>query len=370
MGATARPREGGYALIFRPATIRLVASDRASSTTRKPRRSLQWWVTTKGSIAALDAIDPETTRAIFGRPTSVALGGWPGATMGQAWAAYRRFKGDARSGAIPPQVRVVMYDPEGWQETPLWERRRPKRFIRKFARLGHRRGYFVIVTPHPGLVDVPGTRFRRAAGETREEAYLRSGITFTAANRADACEIQVQHFERHPRMYRELVSQAAEQARAANPEVVFLSGLSTHPGYDATWEMLLAAWESVLDIVDGHYLSLARLRHPKAAARFLRETFRLLPPPDSPPVALLSVAPPSGPTPLAVTANASASTDTDLTPIGSYLFDFGDGSPKVGPRPNGIATHTYSSPGDYTVTVIVTDTAGHTSHATAQVQVS
>jgi hypothetical protein len=35
--------------------------------------------------------------------------------------------------------------------------------------------------------------------------------------------------------------------------------------------MLLAAWESVRDLVDGHYLSLGmRRRNPDVAARFLR----------------------------------------------------------------------------------------------------
>jgi hypothetical protein len=54
-----------------------------------------------------------------------------------------------------------------------------------------------------------------------------------------------------------------------------MSGLSTHPGYPATTEMLRSAWASVRDVVDGHYLSLGRhLRHPDVAAAFLAETLR------------------------------------------------------------------------------------------------
>jgi hypothetical protein len=85
-----------------------------------------------------------------------------------------------------------MHDPEGWEATPLEERRDPATFIGRFARLARPLCVFVIVTPHPGLVEVPGSRWARTDGESREEAYLRSGITAEAARHADACEIQVQ----------------------------------------------------------------------------------------------------------------------------------------------------------------------------------
>jgi PKD repeat protein len=90
---------------------------------------------------------------------------------------------------------------------------------------------------------------------------------------------------------------------------------------------------------------------------------------DSPPVAALSLSAASGRAPLAVTADASGSTDTDATPIGSYRFDFGDGT-VVGPQMAASAAHTYTAPGAYTVTVSVTDTANQVSTATAPVTVS
>jgi hypothetical protein len=229
---------------------------------------------TRGSIAAIAAIDPEATRVVVGRPTSVALGGWPGSTPGRAWASCASFSSDLASGAIPADVRAVMYDPEGWEATPLDERRDPIASIRTFARLARASGYLTIVTPHPALVEVPGSPLLRSSEESREEAYLRSSITFETARCVDVCEIQAQRFQRDPDAYRAVVSQEVEQARAAKPDVVVISGLSTHPGYRATWKMLLDAWESVRDLVDGHYLSLARLRHPRAAARFLRAVIR------------------------------------------------------------------------------------------------
>ncbi len=88
---------------------------------------------------------------------------------------------------------------------------------------------------------------------------------------------------------------------------------------------------------------------------------------DAPPVARLTVTPSSGYAPLAVTADASASTDSDPTVIANYTFDFGDGSAKLGPQGGATASHTYTGTGTFTVTVTVTDTAGLASTATATV---
>ena len=87
---------------------------------------------------------------------------------------------------------------------------------------------------------------------------------------------------------------------------------------------------------------------------------------NAPPAAALSVAPASGQVPFSITADASASTDTDDTPIASYTFDFGDGT-VVGPQAEPTVDHTYSSVGNFTVTVSVRDTAGLASSATASV---
>ena len=231
----------------------------------------QHWVTSHGTVRAIARVDPEVAEQTFARPTGIVLGGWPGAVHGRAWASCAEFEADLAAGRIPPDVRAVMYDPEGWEKTPVDERRDPVSFIHRFASLARERGFLTIVTPHQGLVEAPGSPFAPRGGETKEEAFVRSGITAEAARLADVCETQPQRLQRDPPAYREFVQETANQAREANPGVVFLSGLSTHPGYAATAEMLLAAWERVRDLVDGHYLSLGmRGRNPDVAARFLR----------------------------------------------------------------------------------------------------
>src|SRR5204862_1396767 len=89
--------------------------------------------------------------------------------------------------------------------------------------------------------------------------------------------------------------------------------------------------------------------------------------PNQPPVARLTVTPSSGTAPLAVTADASTSSDADGT-IASYKFDFSDGT-VVGPQAGATATHTFAA-GTWTARVTVTDNGGATATASATVTVS
>jgi cytochrome c biogenesis protein CcmG/thiol:disulfide interchange protein DsbE len=73
----------------------------------------------------------------------------------------------------------------------------------------------------------------------------------------------------------------------------------------------------------------------------------------SAPVASFTRTPTSGPAPLAVYFDASASDDPDGTVL-TYAWSFGDGSTALGVH----ATHTYSVEGTYTVELTVTDDDG------------
>jgi predicted GH43/DUF377 family glycosyl hydrolase len=89
----------------------------------------------------------------------------------------------------------------------------------------------------------------------------------------------------------------------------------------------------------------------------------------TPPTAALSVTPSSGVAPLAVTADASGSTQ-GATAISSYSFTWGDGTVGTGAQAAATATHTYASSGIYTATVTVRDADGTTATAAQQVTVS
>ncbi len=63
--------------------------------------------------------------------------------------------------------------------------------------------------------------------------------------------------------------------------------------------------------------------------------------------------------------DASGSFDPDGS-IQSYVWDFGDGTTGVG----SIVVHTYESPGEYTVTLTVTDNAGMTYSSSQVVRIT
>jgi len=80
------------------------------------------------------------------------------------------------------------------------------------------------------------------------------------------------------------------------------------------------------------------------------------------------VTPAAGKAALTVTADASFSWDGDATGIASYQFVWDDGL-STGPQSSATATHVYTAAGSYTVRVIVTDSAGLSSSASATVTV-
>ncbi len=224
------------------------------------------FITTEDNMSELYRIDPRVAEELLDTPVSYGLGTWSRSVPSLAWANEAEFAAEVREGRIPRGIQAVMYDPERWQATPLDEQIDPGKYMRRFALLAHRHGYYVIITPHPGLVDVPGAVCQRVQGETREEAYLRCGIAAAAARFADAYETQAQYLEDDVRAYRSFVAAATSQAERANGAIVTLSGLST--GFTHSPQVLFHAYRSVEGIVDGHYLSLAGDR-PQEAARFL-----------------------------------------------------------------------------------------------------
>lgn len=89
------------------------------------------------------------------------------------------------------------------------------------------------------------------------------------------------------------------------------------------------------------------------------------PPANQAPTAAFSVTPESGAAPLEVELDASASSDPDGS-ITVYAWEFGDGE-----KGDGVAvSHTYGEPGEYTVTLTVTDDKGATAERQATVKVA
>jgi hypothetical protein len=163
----------------------------------------------------------------------------------------------------------VLYDPEGWLATPPMERRSPILAMLAFGALARAKGYLPVITPHPSLMQVHGATCAEMAGETIEAAYLRCGIQAAAARAADIVEVQAQFLETDPDAYERFVSDAAAQARLANPGVQVISGISTSFTEDP--QVLFTAWRSVRGVVDGHYLNVPNGLRPTVAIALARD---------------------------------------------------------------------------------------------------
>ncbi|MEX1046151.1 MAG: hypothetical protein WD757_06700 [Actinomycetota bacterium] len=96
--------------------------------------------------------------------------------------------------------------------------------MRSFSTLARKRGFEVVITPGLTLASVEGASCTKSADEAEYESYLRCNIAGAAATYADVLEIQAQTRQSGPEEYREFVSAAAKQARAANPDVKVISG--------------------------------------------------------------------------------------------------------------------------------------------------
>lgn len=83
-----------------------------------------------------------------------------------------------------------------------------------------------------------------------------------------------------------------------------------------------------------------------------------------PPQAIFTLDPMTGNSPLMVTVDAAGSTDPDGQ-IASYSWDFGNGSQASGAQVN----YTYDTPGNYTITLTVTDNEGEMARATRTLMV-
>jgi YVTN family beta-propeller protein len=88
---------------------------------------------------------------------------------------------------------------------------------------------------------------------------------------------------------------------------------------------------------------------------------------NQPPTAALSASPPKGKAPLTVTFNAAASTDPDGA-VTAFTFDFGDGTlPVTTTSPT--VDHIYTTEGEFTAGLVVTDDKGAASTNSATVKI-
>ena len=146
-----------------------------------------------------------------------------------------------------------MYDPEVWAFTPVAEQRAPGQAAATAARLAHAHGLKLIVAPALNLTTVQSA----ASQGPRWQRFLELRLAADMAKDADMIELQAQSLERSAATYAEFVRRAADQARAANPKVTVLAGLSTNPpGPLVSSRQLAAAVQGTRHAVAGYWLNI------------------------------------------------------------------------------------------------------------------
>lgn len=156
-------------------------------------------------------------------------------------------------GQLPAGTRMLLYDPEAWAFTPRAEQINPAAAAGRAEAIAHAHGLSLIVAPALNLTTVrpdPG-------GGPRWRQFLRLGLAGEIARVSDVLELQAQSLERDTSGYATFVREAAAQARAANPRVAILAGLSTNPpGTEVTSQQLTAAIHATSGVVDGYWLNI------------------------------------------------------------------------------------------------------------------
>jgi hypothetical protein len=175
---------------------------------------------------------------------AIPVVGFPSAALLQA---------AVRGNQLPAGTDAVLYDPEVWSFTPGGEQRDPVAAARRAAAAAHSGGLRLIVAPALNLTTLlaPGSALPR----WRQFLDLRLAGRLAAV--ADVIELQAQSLERDVLAYADFVTAAAAQARAANPRVTLLAGLSTNPpGEVVSSQQLVAAIRATQGVVDGYWLNI------------------------------------------------------------------------------------------------------------------
>ena len=182
-----------------------------------------------------------------GEEPLAAAGAEPVVTFSAVSALRQAVEG----GQLPAGTRAVLYDPEVWPYTPVAEQRNPVQAAQQAAAITRAHHLTLIVAPALDLA-----RAQPRLGGPLWRQYLRLNLVGAIARVARVVEVQAQSLEREPRTYRAFVRAAAAQARAANPQVIVLAGLSTNPpGAVVSSQQLAAAIRASSGAVSGYWLN-------------------------------------------------------------------------------------------------------------------
>jgi hypothetical protein len=217
------------------------------------------WIMTAGNVQSMSLQDAGLAAHFFDTSASYGAGASLVKTPVQArydttpvlaYTSYARFSADIRSGAVRYRYKWVLYDPENWSATPPGERRNPVRYMTLFGQLAHAHGLKVIQAPSLDLATVTGSVLPRRPGESADQWFVRADIAGKAAAAGDIFQLQDESNTTAGGQYAYMFNTTERQARAANPDVLVFSEVSTD---DATAAQMATAARSITP--DGFYVA-------------------------------------------------------------------------------------------------------------------
>jgi hypothetical protein len=217
------------------------------------------WIFTKQALDAVTA-NPQARARLDGARIYEILAGkdQPSSAVPVvptvSFKSFATLQNTLERGRLRRGTQAIIYDAEHWAQTPADEQQNPASFYQQAAAITHASGLIFIATPAMDLVNVNGKTTDGA------QAFLNQNIDASAAKNADVLDIQAQSLERDPATYQNFVRQAAEQARAANPAVTVVAGLSTNPhGSAITPAMLVSDITAVAASTSGFWMNIPDL---------------------------------------------------------------------------------------------------------------
>ncbi len=217
------------------------------------------WIMTAGNVQSMSLRDAGLAAHFFNTSRSYGAGASLVQTPVQrryattpvlSYTSYARFSSDIRSGAISYPYKWVLYDPENWSATPVGERRNPVKYMTLFGQLARAHGLKVIQTPSLDLATVTGSALPRRPGESADQWFVRTDIAGKAAAAGDIFQLQDESNATAGGQYAYVFNTTERQARAANPDVLVFSEVSTD---DATAAQMASAAQSITP--DGFYVA-------------------------------------------------------------------------------------------------------------------
>jgi hypothetical protein len=200
----------------------------------------------------------------------------PDATYVLSFASYRQMQKAFDARSIPSNIKYILYDNEKWAATPIPEQDQPIRYAGQAEKLAHQHGLGLIFTPAANLSTVLDTTYDN---DTKYTGFISLKIPAEAAPVCDLLEIQAQQAEGLS-YFNNFVGEAVSQARAANPRVVVLLGLTTKaPAQNVTSELLLRDYDTTRTLVAGYWINIpggtpAGPQDPQVAVGFLEALAR------------------------------------------------------------------------------------------------